>query len=96
MTHATRATHVADTRTSRTSHLLQANCATDIYVNTGVCEEPKYPNDLGGRLGISALPDVFKWQSLADVFVLLLLVLAAKGIFTLRFLLRNGLSQVEP
>ena len=63
--------------------IYQTNCQSGPLINDNNCLAPQYPNDLGGRLGISALPDVFKWQTLVDLFVLLGLMLVVKGIFYL-------------
>jgi len=76
-------------------NLYQANCDTTIYVDTGQCEPPKMPNDLGGRLAVNAVPDVLKWQSLVDIFALLVFMLVAKALFHARFVLRNGLGEAS-
>ncbi|KAL3918556.1 MAG: hypothetical protein SGPRY_005970 [Prymnesium sp.] len=66
-------------------NMYPTNCATKQYVDRGECLPPKYGNDLGDRLVVSALPDFFEWQSLFGLLVLLLLLLVVKGFYQLRF-----------
>lgn len=66
-------------------NMYPTNCATKQYVDRGECLPPKFGNDLGDRLVVSALPDFFEWQSLFGLLVLLLLLLVVKGFYQLRF-----------
>jgi len=70
--------------------IYQTNCATHAYIDHGLCEEPKYPNSLGGRLAVSAIPDVLRWQAPLALVLLLLLLLAIKLLVRLRFALLSS------
>jgi len=50
---------------------------------------------LGDRLVHAAVPDIFKFQSLVDVVVLLFLVLGAKFMLSLRMTLRQGVGNAR-
>lgn len=59
------------------------------------CYQPKYGGSLWERFAIVAVPDIFNWQSLLDLLLLLIIMLFAKAVYFLRFACRStgGVSE---
>ena len=55
----------------------------------------KNADSFAARLGEVSIPNVFTWQVLTNLLFLLLLMLAAKGIFLMRFVSKDGLAAVS-
>ena len=53
----------------------------------------KQPDSMVARLGVVALPQVFNWQILLNLLLLLLLIAFSKLVYFLRFALKDGTKQ---
>jgi len=72
--------------------LYRANCDVSDGQSYSECYPPKDGGSLGEKLVVVAVPDVFNWQSVLDLLLLLLVILVAKGIYFLRFRCQSGAS----
>jgi len=75
--------------------LYSQNCAVGNGLDYFECYPPKLGGSLGEKLANVAVPDIFDWQSLLDLLMLLAVILFAKGVFFLRFACRNGLANLR-
>ena len=75
--------------------LYSQNCAVGNGLDYFECWPPKLGGSLGEKLANVAVPDIFDWQSLLDLLMLLAVILFAKGVFFLRFACRNGLANLR-
>jgi len=71
------------------------NCAVGNGEDYFECFSPKLGGSLWEKLAIIAVPDIFNWQALLDLLVLLIVILFAKAVYFLRFAFahRGGVSK---
>jgi uncharacterized membrane protein YjfL (UPF0719 family) len=71
------------------------NCAVGDGEDYFECFPPKLGGSLWEKLALVAVPDIFNWQALLDLLLLLIVILFGKAIYFLRFACRNasGISE---
>eukprot|EP00325_Prymnesiales_sp_UTEX-LB-985_P001195 CAMPEP_0174695264 /NCGR_PEP_ID=MMETSP1094-20130205/1675_1 /TAXON_ID=156173 /ORGANISM="Chrysochromulina brevifilum, Strain UTEX LB 985" /LENGTH=756 /DNA_ID=CAMNT_0015891717 /DNA_START=120 /DNA_END=2389 /DNA_ORIENTATION=+ len=70
--------------------LYRENCAVGHGEDYFECYPPKLGGTLYEKLAIIAIPSIFNWQALLDLFLLLVVILFGKAVYFMRFAFRSS------